>query len=357
MLGRKTRVVAVASLLVAMTPLYAEAATAIGSGYMLTEEDFFAEIPKVITASRLVQPINEAPAALTVIDSEMIEASGARNLSDIFRLVPGFMVGYWSGNQQMVTYQGLGYAYVRQLQVIVDGRAVYIPSLGGVPWADIPLVVGEIKRIEITRGPNAVSYGSNSFLAVINIVTKKADDIANVVVKREVGSSETSDVEVHESFNTGKFKLRATAARQYDEGFEAFNDYRDANILNINSEYREDDGDRWGFYLGQSMSNQGRGGDTSLIDTAREVRTISNYQHVRWQSSQTKMGEWVFQGYRTYHSLEDEYTTDPIPFIAPSGVDINQTYASRRYDVELQNTVSPTAWLRLVWGGSYRQDR
>ena len=343
-------------MLVSVMPASAQGVSTMGSGYMLTEEDFFAEIPKVITASRLVQPINEAPAALTVIDREMIEASGARNLVDIFRLVPGFIVGNWSGSQQMTAYQGMGSAYVKQLQVLIDGRAMYIPSLGGVPWAEIPLVLSEIKRIEVTRGPNSVNYGSNSFFAVINIITEKASDMSPIEVAYRTGSGNLKDFEVSEAIASDRFSLRATVAHREDEGVLALYDNNDIDILNFRSDYSEEDGDKWSYFVGQSTGNQGRGDYIDPIDVDRDVKTVSNYQHIRWQSAATAYGEWIVQGYRTYHEYEDEYTSDPLPGY-PNGIEIDQTYASRRYDVEIQNTLSLDHWLRLVWGASYRRTR
>lgn len=345
----------VAALLFTSSSLYAS--NSVSTGYMLTEEDFFSEIPKVISAARLVQPINEAPAALTVIDQEMIEASGARNLVDIFRLVPGFITGYWAGNQQMVMYQGLGTFYARQIQVMIDGRAVYIPSLGGAPWGDLPLALSEIQRVEVTRGPNAVNFGSNSFFAVINFVTKKASDGAAIMVNRRVGSGDLSDYEIHENINAEKLQLRLSISRHKDDGFEALYDGLDKNIFNLRTDYEADNGDRWSVYLGQANAVQGRGGYGEIIDRARDVNTTYDYQHIRWESRKTVSGEWAIQAYRTYHKITDEYQTAPIPSPPiPNGVFINQSHASKRYDVEIQNTLTPTNWLRLVWGGSIRKD-
>ncbi|WP_455217345.1 hypothetical protein, partial [Kaarinaea lacus] len=70
-----------------------------GPGYAaLPEEEFFAEVPEVLTATRLKQPVNEAPASMTIIDRHMIVASGARNVADVFQLLPGFMVQYEVGH-------------------------------------------------------------------------------------------------------------------------------------------------------------------------------------------------------------------------------------------------------------------
>ena len=62
-----------------------------------TEEDYFANVPVVLTASRLDQPLNEAPGAITVIDRRTIRLSGARTLVEVMRLVPGYLAGGWNG--------------------------------------------------------------------------------------------------------------------------------------------------------------------------------------------------------------------------------------------------------------------
>ena len=60
--------------------------------------------------------------------------------------------------------------------VLIDGRAVYTPLLGGVNWdtQDVPLE--DIDRIEVIRGPGATIWGANAVNGVINVVTKKAAD-------------------------------------------------------------------------------------------------------------------------------------------------------------------------------------
>nr|MBP8170555.1 TonB-dependent receptor [Azonexus sp.] len=58
---------------------------------MAADEDlFFSELPIVASVSRLPQRLADAPTAVTVLDREIIKASGARDLNDILRLVPGF---------------------------------------------------------------------------------------------------------------------------------------------------------------------------------------------------------------------------------------------------------------------------
>ena len=107
---------------------------------LLSEADFFADIPLVLSATRLQQPVNEVPVATSIIDREMIDASGFTEIPDLLRLVPGFHVSYDSGHIMAVGYHMLHDRYVRHQQVLIDGRSVYSPLLGGVNWSELPIV-------------------------------------------------------------------------------------------------------------------------------------------------------------------------------------------------------------------------
>jgi iron complex outermembrane receptor protein len=129
-------------------------------------------LPQVLTATRLKQSAAAVPGSMTVIDSELIKASGARDISELLRLVPGMMVGYTTGNQAAVNYHGTSASDARRMQVLIDGRSVYRAGLATVDWSDIPVAMEDIERIEVFRGPNTVSYGANALMAVVNILTR-----------------------------------------------------------------------------------------------------------------------------------------------------------------------------------------
>lgn len=116
------------------------------------------DVPVVLSASRLIQPLGDAPASITLIDREMIEQSGARSIVDLLLLVPGFQVGRLANGDPTATYLGLSERYNPRLQLIIDGRPAYVPLYGGVPWSELPLALNTIERIEVTRAPNAASW-------------------------------------------------------------------------------------------------------------------------------------------------------------------------------------------------------
>jgi len=139
--------VAVASLLAAPMVQAAE------------EDMFFSELPIVASVSRLPQALSDAPTAVTVIDRDIIKASGARDLSDVFRLVPGFQTYPNNTDAARVTYHGLSDEdFSPRVQVLIDGRSQYSPLFrNGINWATLPVALEDIERIEVVRGSNSAA--------------------------------------------------------------------------------------------------------------------------------------------------------------------------------------------------------
>ncbi|MDP3038059.1 MAG: TonB-dependent receptor plug domain-containing protein, partial [Rhodocyclaceae bacterium] len=97
--------------------------SSLGTAAAAAEEDpFLADLPIVLTPSRLQQPQNEAPAAVTVIDRALIKATGYRDIPRLLRLVPGMQIGQERGSRHWVTYHGMGNDYPSWMQVLIDGR-------------------------------------------------------------------------------------------------------------------------------------------------------------------------------------------------------------------------------------------
>ena len=124
------------------------------------------DMPMVLSATRLQQSFFDVPAAVTIIDRQMIEQSGVREIPELLRMVPGMVVGYDSSSSAFVSYHGTSADMARRMQVLVDGRSIYHSLLASVDWIGLPLDLGDIERIEIIRGPNAASFGVNSFLEI-----------------------------------------------------------------------------------------------------------------------------------------------------------------------------------------------
>jgi len=310
-----------------------------------SEQDLFADIPVVLSATRLRQPIKDAPVAVTVIDREMIEASGFTEIPDLMRLVPGFVVDYDSGHIPVAGYHLLHDRYVRHQQVLIDGRSVYTPILGGVPWTDLPITMDDIERIEVVRGPNAASYGSNSFLGVINIITRHAALDKGASVKVNSGNNGLNEGFLRYGNKLGKMDYVVSLAYRQDWGFEERHDDKRVRLATFRGDYQVGNNDSLIFQLGYNEGPREEDNtiDLSVPDYQRYV--TSQYQQLRWIRALSDYGELRLQ---LYHSALDESNSYP-------GVD--QGYLTERYDFELQHTFNAGNNTRIVWGAGHREDK
>ena len=165
------------------------------SGYCVTaiareisEQDYFADISAITTATRLPQSPEQSPVSITIINRDMIEASSAIEIVDLFRLVPGMRVAHANGNLFSVAYHGYASAFPNRMQVLVDGRSVFTPLFSIVDWNNLGLTINDIERIEVIRGPNAAAYGANAVSGTINIITRKPFQVEGQSIVLTTGS-------------------------------------------------------------------------------------------------------------------------------------------------------------------------
>ena len=131
---------------------------------------------EITTLSRKAESLGGAPAAVFVISQSDIRRSGARSIPELLRMVPGMQVAQIDGNKWAVTARGANGRFANKLLVLMDGRTLYTPMLGGVFWDVQDTDLSAIERIEVIRGPGATMWGSNAVNGVVNIITKHAAD-------------------------------------------------------------------------------------------------------------------------------------------------------------------------------------
>ena len=148
------------------------------------EEDFanemmlFKDIPVVFSASRLSQDIDELSIPVYIIDSEDIHYSGATNIVDLFKYSLGIDVLPGSRNRYRMSMGGLRFPYNDRNVTLINGRSFNSPVAGGSDILGAPVFMEDIERIEVICGSSgAAAWGSNAFTGVINIVTKRPEDI------------------------------------------------------------------------------------------------------------------------------------------------------------------------------------
>lgn len=224
----------------------------------LSEADFLAEIPAVLTASRLSQPLMDAPNSTNVIDRKQIEASGYHNISDLFRLVPGFYVGQKRGWSHNVSHT-FADEFARHIQVMVDGRTIYLATIGGVRWDTLPLSIDDIERIEVVRGPNAASFGANAFTGIINIITRHPDDVSGRMLHFATGDHDHREAWFRWAGRSKNGSHRITLGDRRDGGFTYQDDDESSRIFNYRGEFALAAGKTLSVQLGALTGERGEG--------------------------------------------------------------------------------------------------
>lgn len=134
---------------------------------------------KVDSAAKKSQTLSQSTAAIFVITEEDIRRSGATQIAEVLRMVPGLQVAGFNSYTWAVSARGFNGIYANKLLVLVDGRSVYNPELSGVYWDVLNTTVSDIARIEVIRGPGGTLWGANAVNGVINITTKNTSDTKN----------------------------------------------------------------------------------------------------------------------------------------------------------------------------------
>ena len=145
---------------------------------------------EVTIESKTSQPMFEAPAAVYVITSEDIKRSGATSIPDALRMVPGLQVASLNAHTWAISSRGFNGKYANKLLVMIDGRTIYTPFYGGVYWDMHDLVIQDVERIEVIRGPGGTLWGANAVNGIINIVTKSAKDTQGLLIVGGTGTEE-----------------------------------------------------------------------------------------------------------------------------------------------------------------------
>ena len=162
-----------------------------------------ASYPTVITPTRLVQAVADVPASVTIISAETIERFGIRSIPEALRLVPGMSVIHATGPDYQISYHGTNTLSPRRMNVLIDGISVYRPAFSEVIWSQLPVSIEDVQRIEVTRGPNSASYGPNSMLAVVNIITRNPNDVPLGLAAGTVGTNGVRELTARTALRLG----------------------------------------------------------------------------------------------------------------------------------------------------------
>ena len=198
--------------------------------------------------------------------------------------------------------------YSRRLQVLVDGRSVYTPVFGGVEWSQLPLVLDDIERIEVIRGPNAASYGANAFTAIINIITRHTTETTGAYARITTGNpGDINDgvLRIGDSFKNLSYRL--TLGYSEDDGFPDRYDIKRAHIARLRMDYDASAKDIFQFQAGYNDGPRGIDvGDPAVFPERVYDKTVDNqFQQIRWTHSFNNNEDLQVQYYHNSHKIEE----------------------------------------------------
>ena len=343
----------------------------------ISESDFLDDLPVILSATRLSQPLKDVPQAMTIINQDLIRASGAQTIPDILKLVPGFQVAQVTGSISTVTYHGMSDRYARNMQVLVDGRSIYDAGFGGVAWTSLPLNLDDISRIEVSRGPNAASFGANAFSATINIISKHPSEQTGTQSKIVSGGKDTRQLSISHAAQNGKLDYRISARHKSASGLVSRYDDYQVNQFAFRGDYQLSLSDKFLFEATYSDSRQDDGFDDFPPDTdtvyqpQRSVGFNYNSQQIKWTHILEDENELSLQLYHNHQDIADEFQTmlfsefdENLPLLIDAmfaepdqRLNLGNSIYSHRFDLELQHNLRLTPDWRLSWGLGSRIDK
>ncbi len=338
-------------------------------GATISETDYLVDVPSVISVSRLAQTLDETPGAVTILDREFIRMTGARDVVDVLRFVPGFQTtSSYETDAPMATYHGRNDDWANRIQVLVDGRSVYSSLLqgsAGIGWQTLAL--DDIERIEVLRGSNSATYGARAFLGVVNIISRDVRDTTGVAASVSRGENGVADAGASLGWTDQDASFRLSADSVSDDGLKGAFGKNHTERMNFSSHFALEHGAELDLRAGGLGIYAGRGSSDSAQYGNPERRWSLGSQFVQadWRKSLDESQDLALTLSHTENSSRDHFaylTHDPIP--DNNGIPRDYYGASVDFGgdeyvdtVTVQHTVRLSPSLRSVWGGEFRRER
>lgn len=307
---------------------------------------------QVTSASRRPEPLSEAASAIFVITADDIHRSGATSIPEALRLAPGLHVARIDARRWAISARGFNGEFANKLLVQIDGRSVYTPVHSGVNWDVQDVLLEDVERIEVIRGPGATQWGANAVNGVINIITRSAHETRDGYVTAGGGTEQRGFVGTRWGDALGDYG----SYRAYGKYFR-----RD------DSEPADDGGagDGWwqgrvGFRADWSAPGPDRfrlSGDLYQADVSRLFPMVAfspaEPSQPQWRDSRNRggnlLGSWTHQRSETneYSLLAYVDWTEAAPLIVDERV--------ITVEIDFQNDLRPNDEHHVVWGFGYRR--
>ena len=306
---------------------------------------------KVTSVSKKTQNISDSAAAIFVITEKDLMRSGATSIPEALRMVPGIHVGRIDSNKWAVTSRGFNNRFTKKLLVMIDGRAVYTPGFSGVYWEVQDLVLEDVERIEVIRGPGASLWGANAVNGVISIITKHAADTLGGMVSVGGGNVEKAFGSARCGAALGKGVYGRIYAKYFNRDefeYKAGGDAGD-NWDNFRTGFRMDailpgpvdftvQGDLYKGSINQSLEDLPIETRPYSLDVEEDADVSGGNLLARWHRILSLSSSMTIQAYYDRTTRDDFYIYE-----------LRDTL-----DLDMQHRFSPLDGHDLIWGARYR---
>ncbi len=352
--SRQFLATALAAMLVASTALANTSSQDLPDVTNMSVEDLMKM--QVTSVSKRAQSVADAPAAVFVITQEDIQNSGARSIPELLRMVPGLEVARIDENKWAIGSRGFNGRFDDKLLVLIDGRSVYTPLFSGVYWDVQDVMLEDVDRIEVIRGPGATLWGANAVDGVINIITKSAKDTQSALVKSEGGDEQ---INADSARYGGKL-----ADKGYYRVYAKYFDWNSSTGLGgqyagdgwnqVRGGFRSD----WALTKADSLTFQGdayhsRDGETLTVPTLAAPYS-DTFGNVGEYSGGNLLGRWT-------HSYSDSSNITLQTYFDRTNYADNNLFVDHEnvFDIDFQHDFHLDHNNEIVWGAGYRsvQDR
>jgi iron complex outermembrane recepter protein len=344
---------------VCLAAVLAAAQASAQESHDVSEADYFNDVPVVLSVSRMPQRIDEAPGAVTIIDRDMIRHSGARDVADLMRLVPGFQSSMsFQTIAPQATYHG-GFGIVsNRIQVLVDGRSVYSPFfLGSVEAGLQSVALQDIERIEVLRGSNSAAYGARAFLGVINIVTMDSADTVGSQLRLSRGSDGIQDTGARIGGALANATYRLSLDRRADDGLEGAYGQNQIDRVGFRADLRFNARDEVQLRAGTTAINANKGFQGNIDAPARATRYGTGFVQLDWRRGLDAEQDLALSYSHSEESYQDKFPYSLAFLGINSSIDVDTTGRAGTDNLSLQHTWRQSTDFRLAWGVELRREQ
>ncbi len=292
---------------------------------------------EVYSASKQPEKIFTTAAAIYVITNDDIIRSGVTSLPEALRLAPGVQVSRMDGNKWAISIRGFAGRFSNKLLVLQDGRTLYNPVFSGVYWNAQEIMLEDVEKIEVIRGPGATLWGANAVNGVINITTKHARDTQGGLITASGGTWERTATGIRYGGKSGENGyLRAYGKYFYRDGQPP------VDTPDMDGYWSDWRGGFRGDWRLNSRNDVTLQGDIYYGRAGVELYQGGNILG-RWNSTFSDTSNLSVQLYYDRNSNRKRFDSD-----------LNHHEARDTADLDLQHTFAVGAVQKIVWGAGYR---